>query len=62
MTEKIRMKQVDTPLKLLGYLYDYEISTLGNNMHRPDISETFHSDEMNGCNYYLSYRDEVSTH
>ena len=62
ITEKIRMRRVDLPITLLGYLYVYEGSTLGNSMHRPDISETFHLDEMNGCRYYSSYRDEVSIH
>ncbi len=62
ITEKIRLRRVDNPITLLGYLYVYEGSTLGNNMHRPDISETFHLDEINGCRYYSSYRDDVSTH
>ncbi len=62
VTEKIRLRRVDCPITLLGYLYVYEGSTLGNNLHRPDISQTFHLDEMNGCRYYSSYKDEVSTH
>jgi heme oxygenase len=62
ITAKIRLRRVEHPITLLGYLYVFEGSTLGNKMHRPDISETFHLDEMNGCRYYSSYRDEVSTH
>ncbi len=62
MTEKIRLRRVDNPITLLGYLYVFEGSTLGNSMHRPDISKTFHLDGMNGCRYYASYMNDVSTH
>ncbi len=62
ITEKIRLRRVDNPVTLLGYLYVFEGSTLGNSMHLPDISETFQLDEMNGCRYYSSYRDDVSDH
>ena len=62
MTEKIRLRQIEKPHTLLGYLYVFEGSTLGNSMHRPDISETFHLDELNGCHYYFSYQDQVQTH
>jgi heme oxygenase len=61
MTAKIRLRRVENPNTLLGYLYVFEGSTLGNQMHRPDISETFHLDEINGCRYYSSYGDDVST-
>ena len=62
MTEKIRLRSAETPLTLLGYLYVFEGSTLGNSMHRPDISVTFHLDQLNGCRYYSSYQDHVQTH
>ena len=62
MTEKIRLRRLENPIALLGYLYVFEGSTLGNKMHRPDISQTFHLAEMNGCRYYSSYGDEVSPH
>jgi heme oxygenase len=61
MTKKIRLRRIENPITLLGYLYVFEGSTLGNRMHLPDISKTFHLDEMNGCHYYSGYRDEVST-
>ena len=61
MTERIRLRRVENPITLLGYLYVFEGSTLGNSMHRPDISETFHLDATNGCRYYSSYGNEVST-
>ena len=62
MTEKIRLRRIEKPHTLLGYLYVFEGSTLGNSMHRPDISATFHLDELNGCHYYSSYQDQVQTH
>ncbi|MCF8129440.1 MAG: biliverdin-producing heme oxygenase [Deltaproteobacteria bacterium] len=62
MTEKIRLRQIENSVTLLGYLYVLEGSTLGNNMHRPDISATFHLVGMNGCRYYSSYQDQVQTH
>jgi heme oxygenase len=62
MTEKIRLRQIENPVTLLGYLYVVEGSTLGNSMHRPDISKTFHLDEFSGCNYYASYDEQVQSH
>ena len=62
MTEKIRLRRIEKPVTLLGYLYVFEGSTLGNSMHRPDISATFHLNALNGCHYYSSYQDQVQTH
>ncbi|HIJ40445.1 MAG TPA: biliverdin-producing heme oxygenase [Deltaproteobacteria bacterium] len=62
MTEKIRLKGIEKPTTLLGYLYVLEGSTLGNHMHRPDITATFHLNALDGCGYYSSYRDQVQTH
>ena len=59
MAEKMRFRKVDNPVTLFGYLYTFEGSTLGNKMHRKDISATFHLDKYNGSNYYASYRDKV---
>ncbi len=62
MTEKIRIRQIENPVTLLGYLYVLEGSTLGNRMHRPDITATYHLDESIGCLYYSSYGADVSNH
>ena len=62
MTEKIRLRRIESPVTLLGYLYVFEGSTLGNNMHQPDISKTFHLSGLDGCGYYSSYRDNVQDH
>lgn len=61
MTGKIRLRGIEQPVTLLGYLYVLEGSTLGNSMHRPDVSATFHLDEWNGCRYYSSYQGQVIT-
>ena len=62
MTEKIRLRQIENPVTLLGYLYVFEGSTLGNSMHRPDISKTFHLEGFSGCSYYASYDEQVQSH
>ncbi|MDO8933764.1 MAG: biliverdin-producing heme oxygenase [Rhodocyclaceae bacterium] len=62
MTEKIRLRRIENPVMLLGYLYVLEGSTLGNRMHRPDISATFHLNGLNGCHYYSSYLEHVQGH
>lgn len=62
MTEKFRIRAIENPATLLGCLYVFEGSTLGNQMHRPDVSETFRLDGMNGCRYYASYHDRVKKH
>ncbi|MFO8113293.1 MAG: biliverdin-producing heme oxygenase [Desulfosalsimonadaceae bacterium] len=59
MTEKIRLRSIENPPTLLGYLYVFEGSTLGNQMHRPDITATFHLEGLTGCRYYASYGEQV---
>lgn len=62
MTEKIRLRREEDPITLLGYLYVFEGSTLGNDLHRPDISATFHLNGLDGSHYYSSYQDQVQSH
>ena len=59
MTEKIRLRSIENPPTLLGYLYVFEGSTLGNHMHQPDITATFQLEGLTGCRYYASYEDQV---
>lgn len=61
MTEKIRLRSIEQPLSLLGYLYVIEGSTLGNHMHQPDIAKSYHLDGSDGSRYYSSYKDKVKT-
>lgn len=62
MTEKIRLRQIENPLTLLGYLYVFEGSTLGNRMHRTDIMAAYQLREPDGCRYYSSYGNGVRSH
>jgi hypothetical protein len=59
MTEKIRLRSIENPLTLLGYLYVFEGSTPGNHMHQPDITAAFHLEGLTGCRYYASYEEQV---
>jgi len=61
MTQKIRLRQAENPVTLLGYLYVFEGSTLGNSIHKTDISAAFHLDGLEGCSYYSSYLDQVQS-
>ena len=62
MTKNIRLGGIENPVTLLGYLYVLEGATLGNSMHLPDISATFHLNGLNGCRYYSGYLDQVKNH
>jgi heme oxygenase len=62
MTAQIRLRGIENPVTLLGYLYVFEGSTLGNHMHQPDISKTFHLVDLDGCQYYSSYQDQLRPH
>lgn len=62
MAEKIRLRSVESAIALLGYLYVFEGSTLGNHMHRTDIISTFRLDAIDGSRYYHSYQDDVGSH
>lgn len=59
VTEKIRLRRVEKPITLLGCLYVFEGSILGNRMHQADIAANFHLEGVNGCRYYFSYGDQV---
>lgn len=61
LAAKIRTTGSETPAALLGYLYVTEGSTLGNRIHHPDVSATFHLNGVDGCRYYLGYGDRVES-
>lgn len=62
LAEQIRLHAIDSPSTLLGYLYVLEGSTLGNNLHRPDIVATYQLKDPAGCRFYGAYRDDVGGH
>jgi len=60
ITGRMRLRRLESPVTLLGYLYVFEGTTLGNNMHLPDLSRTFRLQNLDGCRYYASYQDQLS--
>ena len=62
MTGDIRLRGIENPVTLLGYLYVFEGSTLGNSMHKSDIVATYQLNDLDGCCYYSSYQDQVPLH
>ena len=60
MASNIRLRNIEKPVSLLGYLYVLEGSILGNRMHQPDICASFHLDGVEGSRYYTSYQDQVT--
>ena len=62
MTGDIRLRRIENPVSLLGYLYVFEGSTLGNRMHKPDIVASYQLNDLDGCRYYSSYQDRVQSH
>ena len=59
MTKQIRLRRIENPVTLLGYLYVFEGSTLGNRIHKPDMKAMYQSKGNEGCRYYSSYGDQV---
>lgn len=62
VAESIRLRSVSEAHALLGCLYVFEGTTLGNHMHYPDIVKTFHLNGMDGARYYNSYGEHVRAH
>jgi heme oxygenase len=62
MTGDIRIRRIENPVTLLGYLYVFEGSTLGNRMHKPDVVASYQLNDLDGCRYYTSYQDRVQSH
>ena len=61
MTKQIRLRRMENPVALLGYLYVFEGSTLGNRIHSPDIQAMYQLKDNEGCRYYSSYGDQVKS-
>ena len=61
MTKKIRLRSIEQPLSLLGYLYVMEGSMLGNHMHLPDIIKNYQLGGSDGSRYYASYEKNLTT-
>ncbi len=61
-TRMIRQIRIENPKMLLGIVYVFEGTTLGNDMHRNDVINTFKLFDNYGSKYYTSYGHEVHTH
>jgi heme oxygenase len=59
ITDNINRREEENPASILGYLYVYEGTTLGNSMHSKDVAATYLLDKLNGYNYYACYLGEV---
>ncbi len=59
ITETIRLCSATAPYRLLGCLYVMEGTTLGNDMHRPDVVQTFQLQNLEGYRYFHNYGDSV---
>ena len=62
LADSIMRSAVDNPISLLGYLYVFEGSTLGNNMHQPDVSACFSLPGIEGCRYFYNYGNDLNNH
>ena len=58
----IRLRGIENPVSLLGYLYVFEGATLGNQQHLPDVTGTFKLEQNIGCRYYTGYADQTRNH
>jgi heme oxygenase len=62
MTQKIRLRRVEKPFTLLGYLYVLERFIFNSSIYKADILSTFHLDGYDGCRYYTGYGDQAREH
>jgi len=62
LAERIRLRALEEPIALVGYLYVLEGSTLGNALHGRDVAATFGLDDGEGRRYYASYPGNVRGH
>jgi heme oxygenase len=56
---RVRLRSLEDPLSLLGYLYVLEGSTLGARVLKPHLARTFSLTDDGGLDYVTSYGPEV---
>jgi heme oxygenase len=59
LAERVRLRAVQEPLTLLGYVYVLEGSTQGAAVLRPQVAETFQLSNSEGQTYLLNYGDQA---
>lgn len=60
IADKIRLYRVEQPTDLLGILYVMQGTTLGNNVHLPDVLKTLGGQTSGTAHYYAGYGHETS--
>jgi heme oxygenase len=62
LAQRARLRGVEDPVSVLGYVYVLEGSTQGNALHLPDVAATFHLAGSDGLHYLLNYGDGTGDH
>jgi heme oxygenase len=62
LAQRARLRSVEDPISLLGYLYVLEGSTQGNKLHLPDVTAAFHLEGSSGVRYLQNYGDATGDH
>lgn len=57
-----RLRSVEDPISVLGYVYVLEGSTQGNKLHLPDAAAAFHLEGSDGVCYLQNYGDATGDH
>ena len=59
MASRIRLRGIEDPVSLTGYVYVLQGTILGNRVHLPDIQRTFKVGPANGAAFYAGYGDKT---
>ncbi|MCY2988039.1 MAG: biliverdin-producing heme oxygenase [Planctomycetota bacterium] len=62
LAERVRLRAVQDPVTLLGYVYVLEGSTQGAAVLRPQVAQTFQLSNSEGQTYLLNYGDRAADH
>ena len=62
LAECARLRVVEDPISVLGYVYVLEGATQGNTLHLPDVAAAFHLAGSDGVRYLQNYGDATGEH
>ena len=62
LAECARLREVEDPISVLGYVYVLEGATQGNTLHLPDVAAAFHLEGSDGVRYLQNYGDATGEH
>jgi heme oxygenase len=60
MAARIRVRGIENPVSLLGYLYVLQGTILGNQVHFPDVQRTFSIENGFGGAFYGGYGERTA--